>query len=893
VVGQTVANYRIVEQLGAGGMGVVYKAQDIRLNRFLALKFLKPERLTDDFKRRFFQEARAASALNHPSIIHIYDIGEWEGSDFIAMEFVEGATLQQTLRARKLPIEETVRIASQVAGALIAAHAAGIVHRDLKPGNVMITSDDLVKVLDFGLAKLQEAAPTVTPFSESESTQTVEYSEDHTVPGTVYGSPPYMSPEQALGKVVDARSDIFSFGLLLHELLTGQPAFRGTTKIEVLSAVLHVDPQRPGKVNPDVPRVLDDIVTRCLRKNPDDRFQSMIEVRHALETFDRRRLVPRVLLIGALAAALVATLAAVFMATRGRSIFGSAEQAPAETIRLTNDPGLNIDPAISQDGTLLAYSSDRAGDGNMAIWVKQTAGGEPHRVTMGPGDQSEPEFSPDGTQIAFRSTREGGGIYMVPSMGGRETRIAAQGRRPKFSPDGSKIAYWTGIDKPFPLRPGNGKLIILDLATFTARQLRPDFAAAVDPVWSPDGKQILFIGIRNGDDVHSNWWITPVGQGLPVLCPAISSNLLLDPFSWRGDRVYFAWETPGIYTIGEVRVDSKTGRLIAPPRRITTGTSDEWSPSVARSGAISFSSLSKKRNVFSLPFDPVRGNVSGTRRAVTAGLSQTAIESVSADGKRIATISDRSGHWEVWVKDLASGREWALTSGGKDKTDAAITPDGNFVAWREDVPAGTGVFLTSFDGSSTRRLCQNCSRLLSWTPDGKFGLIANKSAHVSIGIVDVGNGEERNYLADADLDLYPRSISADGKWLAFTAHRSAADFTIYVVPFAPDRPPPRAEWIAVLQSPDAHPNPHWSPDGSILYFSSERDGYNCLWAQKLDRTTKKPRDAPFAVQHFHERAAALTAPSFWLPVVMAPNALLVTLEERSGQIWMVKPPAKP
>jgi len=891
MIGRTVANYRIVEELGVGGMGVVYKAQDIRLNRFLALKFLKPERVNEDFKRRFYQEARAASALNHPGIIHIYDIGEWEGSDFIAMEFVEGATLQQTLRSRKLPLEETVGIAVQVAGALIAAHAAGIVHRDLKPGNVMITSGGLVKVLDFGLAKLNEPPPAVSAYTESHSTQTVGYTEGHTVPGTVFGSPPYMSPEQALGKTVDARSDIFAFGLVLYELLTGQAAFRGATKIEVLSAVLHVDPQPPGKINPEVPKALDALVFRCLRKNPDDRFQSMVEVKHALENLNRRRVIPRGLLAGALAAALLATLAAVFLAVRGRSIFGSADLAPAEAVRLTNDPGLNLDPAISPDGTLLAYASDRSGEGHLDIWVQQVAGGEPHRVTTDPGDQSEPDFSPDGTQIVFRSTREGGGLYMVPAMGGRERQIAAAGRRPKFSPDGSRIAYWTGLEKPFPLRAGNGKSFILDLATLSARQLRPDFAAAVHPVWSPDGKQVLFIGMRDPTQSH-HWWIAPVGDGSPVICPDTSTGVLLDPFVWRGDRVYFERHGPDLFTIGEVRLDSRTGRFPAPPRPLTSGTSDEWSPAVSRAGAVLFAGVSKKRNVYSLALDSARGKVSGARRALTEGVSQTSIESVSADGKRVADVSDRAGRWEVWVRDLTSGREWPLTTGGKDKTDAVITPDGNSVAWREDAPSSTEVFLTAFDGSSTRRLCQDC-RLWTWTPDGKMGLITRKSPRLSIGILDAAGGAERDYLAAPDLDLYPRSVSADGRWLAFTAQRTAADFTIYAAPFAPNRPPPRAEWIEVLKSPDAHPNPRWSPDGNLLYFSSERDGYNCLWAQRLDRITKRPQGPAFAVQHFHERAAALTAPSFWLPIVLAPNAMLFTLEERSGQIWMIKPPAKP
>jgi Tol biopolymer transport system component len=176
-----------------------------------------------------------------------------------------------------------------------------------------------------------------------------------------------------------------------------------------------------------------------------------------------------------------------------------------------------------------------------------------------------------------------------------------------------------------------------------------------------------------------------------------------------------------------------------------------------------------------------------------------------------------------------------------------------------------------------------------WTPDGRLGLITRKSARVSIGILDAASGEEWDYLAAPDLDYFPRSISSDGKWLAFSAHRTTTDFTIYVAPFVPHRPPPQPEWVRVLASPDTHPNPQWSPDGALLYFSSDRDGHNCVWAQKLDRITKHPLGPPFAVAHFHARSAAMTAPSNWLPVVLAPDALLVTLQERSGQIWMLKP----
>ena len=284
MVGETVQNYRIVETLGQGGMGTVYKALDLRLNRFLALKFLVPERVTADRKRRFFQEAKAASALNHPSIVHIYDIGQWEGADFIAMEYVEGRTVQQMLRDGPMQIDDALRYSIQVADAMSVAHAANIVHRDLKPANVMVTSRGLVKILDFGVAKLNDPVSARAVEAQSDSAETQTFADvNHTIEGMVVGSPAYMSPEQATGKPVDARSDIFEFGLLLHEMLTGRPAFSGATKLEILSAILRTDPPKPSSINPAVTPELEWVIAHCLRKDRERRFQSMSEVKVALD----------------------------------------------------------------------------------------------------------------------------------------------------------------------------------------------------------------------------------------------------------------------------------------------------------------------------------------------------------------------------------------------------------------------------------------------------------------------------------------------------------------------------------------------------------------------------------------------------------------------------------
>src|SRR5512133_319748 len=277
MIGRTISHYSILEKLGEGGMGVVYKARDTHLDRFVAIKVLPAEKVADpERKQRFVQEAKAASSLNHPNIITIYDIGQAEGVDFISMECVTGKTLDRLIPGRGMRLNEALKCAVQIADALARAHSAGIVHRDLKPGNIMVNEHGLVKVLDFGLAKLTEP----TPAGEDESTRTMRPTTEE---GKIVGTVAYMSPEQAEGKKVDARSDIFSFGSVVYEMVTGEKAFHGATKLAVLSAILQKDPEPIGESAGTVPSDLEKLVARCLRKNLERRVQHMDDVKLALE----------------------------------------------------------------------------------------------------------------------------------------------------------------------------------------------------------------------------------------------------------------------------------------------------------------------------------------------------------------------------------------------------------------------------------------------------------------------------------------------------------------------------------------------------------------------------------------------------------------------------------
>jgi serine/threonine protein kinase len=427
MVGRTISHYEILDKLGEGGMGVVYKAKDTHLDRFVAIKVLPPEKIANpERKRRFTQEAKAASALNHPNIITIHDIDEADGVYFMSMEFVAGKPLSGLIPRQSMRLAEVLKYTIQIADALGKAHGAGIIHRDLKPPNIMVTEEGVVKVLDFGLAKLMEPAG-----SELAQTKTLTSEESSsTERGTILGTVPYMSPEQAEGRKVDARSDIFAFGSVLYEMTTGRRAFHGDSKLSTLSAILKEDPQPVRELVGDAPRDLEKIITRCLRKEADRRFQHMDDLKIALtelreesdsglkgqatdipggrvERGNRRLLW---LLAGLLLAAGVGVA--------WWRLHGPSGNMPLTLTQLTTDAGLTYQPALSPDGKLLAYASDRGGEGNLDIWVQQVPRGEPIRVTHDGVDDSDPSFSPDGSTITFRSDRAGGGIYVVPALGG-------------------------------------------------------------------------------------------------------------------------------------------------------------------------------------------------------------------------------------------------------------------------------------------------------------------------------------------------------------------------------------------------------------------------------------------------------------------------------------------
>ena len=533
MMGKTISHYRILEKLGEGGMGLVYKARDTHLDRFVALKVLPPEKVADpERKRRFVQEAKAASALNHPNIITIHDIASENGIDFIVMECVQGKSLDALVPRKGLRLNATLKLAVQLADALAKAHSAGIVHRDLKPTNVMVTEDGLVKVLDFGLAKLTELSG-----SADAATLTLEH---RTEQGTIVGTVSYMSPEQAEGKKVDGRSDIFSFGALLYEMVTGRRAFQGDTKLSILTAILREDPKPPSQIAEDLPTEAERIINRCLRKDPARRWQTMADIRIALQELKEESDSGKLLVASAPQAArrkswlwVVGLLALLAVSVTLLWLSRSTSKAPhveLTAVPLTSYPGMEDQPSFSPDGSQVAFVWNGEKQDNDDIYVKLIGSGGWLRLTSDPARDYSPAWSPDGSSIAFLRDLPGGrtAVRLVPPIGGSERKLAETTTSMglpsasmgllsclAWTPDGSSLAI---VDRNSPEQPF--RVFLLSVETGQKRKLTSPPRDADDffPAFSPDGRALAFVRFRASasvadlliEQLASN--LSPVGE---------------------------------------------------------------------------------------------------------------------------------------------------------------------------------------------------------------------------------------------------------------------------------------------------------------------------------------------------------------------------------------------
>jgi serine/threonine protein kinase/Tol biopolymer transport system component len=906
MVGRTLLHYEILEKLGEGGMGTVYKARDTHLDRFVAVKVLQADVVTNaDRKRRFVQEAKAASALNHPNIVHIYDIASDDGVDFIAMEYVAGRTLEAIIGHRSMPAGQILKYAIQAADALVKAHSAGIIHRDLKPGNVMLNDDGVVKVLDFGLAKLTESASG--GIGADQETVTLPLNPGaRTEEGVLLGTVAYMSPEQAECKPLDSRSDIFSFGALLYEMVTGKRAFQGESKLSTLTLILHQEPTPPSQIVPATPLELEKLIARCLRKNADRRFQSMADLRAALldlkedsesgkslrwrspgHTWQKAWIAPGATL-------LITALAFTWWVTHSK-----VAPAPPAPKPLTVDSGVTYMPAISRDGKFLAYASDRADGTNLDIWVQQIGGGLPIRLTRHEADDKEPDFSADGTRIVFASARDGGGIYVVPTLGGEpDKRIVdmPHATAPRFSPDGKWIVYRvTGLTT----NAAGSRIFLSPALGGEPRQLVANFESVGDPLWSEDSRHIL-VGsphpTKPPSDPAWDWWAVPVDGGQPVRTD-IYKRLreqgvrFTAAADWVGGYFYLSGGTGTTSNVWRVALSPKTLQASGVPERLTSGTGREQMPRISTAGLLTFAATNLHRDMYGLPLDVNTAKVAGKLEQLTRDQGLGGKVSLTPDGAKLVFVRQlTSGRVDLCLQDVRTGATTALveTSPSTPPFVGGITPRSSSVIYTLVENNKRVGYRIPIEGGTPQKICDDCCLWDMSSDETKLlSCLGNtQSRNRKAGWIELATGktvelmEPANYAGD-DLRLSP-----DDRWMAFGIEAPGHPQQLYAVRLRPERLATKDDWIAISDGTSNDAKPRWSPDGQMLYFISDRDGSSCLWARRFDRTAGRPAGEAFGVHHFHNPAMHLE----FGPFALARDKIAMLLVETRSNLWTLQVP---
>jgi len=704
--GDTVSHYRVVERLGRGGMGTVYKGLDLKLGREVALKFLSGELMEYPMAlKRFEREARAASALNHPNICTIHEFSEDRGRQFIVMEYVPGKALDQLIPLRTA---ETLNYALQIADALAKAHGAGIVHRDLKPANVMITSDGHVKVLDFGVAKVTAATKA------DDATLTYQ---DSTETGAIVGTTPYMSPEQAEGKPVDARSDIFSFGAVLYEMLTGQKAFQGDSQASTLAALLTRDPKPLSEAASDVPEDFEKLIARCLRKDRERRYQNAIDLKIALLDLKeeseagklrarrqkRRDNAPH-WRVWALAATLAASLAVAGWFAISRN---ARDQTPFIVRPVTTYEGEVRSPTFSRDGTQIAFAWNGEKQDNNDIYVKVVDSGPPLRLTTNGADDDQPSWSPDGRYIAFlRDTGEIVQLLLISPLGGVERKLADLRRGPNaywWSPPA-----WTPDSKFLAVRDDTA-IVLISVESGEKRKVTSPPEGWAGDHWaaiSPDGRTLAFGRMENGP--FSDVYVTPLSDGRQAR-RITHNNSGLAGLTWTPDGREL------IFSVGLLFRIPATGGT--PAQLPNLGNASM--PAVARQGRrAAFVTGNKRTSLWRQDLNQ-QGLARGTPVRLLASSASDEAPMISPDGRRIAFTSDRSGNAEIWVCDSSGGDAVQLTSLGFAR-DAYWSPDSKNVVFEGRPENRRLVFTVSADGGKPRQISSDEGYKPSWSRDGRW-----------------------------------------------------------------------------------------------------------------------------------------------------------------------------
>ena len=822
VKGSRVGPFEILSPIGAGGMGEVFRAHDARLNRDVAIKVLPPEFAQDKERlARFRREAQVLASLSHPNIAAIFGLEESSGVLALALELVEGEDLSERLTRGPIPIDDAIDIARQIAEGLEAAHEKGIVHRDLKPANVKLTGDGVVKILDFGLARASDGDPVTNASSLANSPTMARPMTDA---GMILGTAAYMSPEQARGKTVDKRSDIWSYGVVLYELLTGRRLFAGDTVTDTLAAVLRQEVDLHA-LPAETPASLRSLLARCLNRDPKQRLRDIGEARVALHapsmisdvaistdgltTASRSSWPARLAWFGA----------GLLLSAGGSFLLAHRFMRPAVSrppvVRTLTYSGTSGDASMSRDGKFVAFSSTR--DGTSRIWLKQLATGE--EVALTAGNDFGPRISPDSSTVIFvRAAEVGVDLYRVPLVGGEPRRLARNVGGAEWSPDGKRLAVGRNLAKTSeivftPAEGGEEKRLIQ----------QEDVVRGLS--WSPDGQNLLFVSFPRSNSISSTKLrVVDVSTGARRDVYRAPAGSVVRAARWDGnDAIIFAW-APSPAGHDEALLEYLV--LGSPtPVPLFSFTSVPQRMEVVGEGSLLFDQVSAHQNLFET------GASVSIGRALTSGPTLDRQPSFSPDGKRVVFTSDRSGSLDLWSLEIATGALRRLTFDAASDWDPHWSPDGKHLLWSSNRSGHFEIWMADQDGSGARQVTSDGidAENPTMSADGSW-IVFTSSNPSGRGIWKIRpDGTSRTKVLVGNFVL-PELASGSG-WIAAVEILDTFTSRIHVVALADSSP------IARLTMVSRNPNPgrsRWMADGrTLVFFADDEKGKGVLYRQPV------------------------------------------------------------